>query len=420
MARVKMLDTNTRATALVPDGITYHGAHFVLAAVNASFVGAHVIAPKLAFVQVLRRKFPVLIGILQPLQKSLLLLFFRHMQEELQNDRAVPRQMALEGVDVVVAFLPDLFRHQRFRQLLLSQILRMNLHYQNLLIVGPVENGDLAACRTHAHNPPKIGVIQFLGRRRLKAVHVAPLRIQARCHVLHHSVLARRVHGLQHHQYRPQFVRIHSRLLHRRRLQVFVQYPLRRYFQFGVGELLRLAITPPARVDVFQAEFLARQNVELFQNLPIQHNETQAITQWKRYASSASRPRHRRPGRGTRTGAPTPGHSATPGVRKGFTILQNPILRERLRRDACLAMARTQPRDAAALLPRVIHSRWLPAVDLAPVRPDRSLLLVGMLMDREALELVPAADRPFAFVEIGADLLPGFASIRFRSLGRHN
>lgn len=45
--------------------------------------------------------------------------------------------------------------------------------------------------------------------------------------------------------------------------------------------------------------------------------------------------------------------------------LHDPLLRERLRRDAFIAMARTQPRDAADNLPAVIDARWLPEVHFA-------------------------------------------------------
>ncbi len=45
--------------------------------------------------------------------------------------------------------------------------------------------------------------------------------------------------------------------------------------------------------------------------------------------------------------------------------LRDSLLRERLRRAAYLAMARTRPRDAAGLLGEVIHSRWLPQLHFA-------------------------------------------------------
>ena len=47
------------------------------------------------------------------------------------------------------------------------------------------------------------------------------------------------------------------------------------------------------------------------------------------------------------------------------SLLRDPLLRDRLRRDAFLAMTRRQPQEAAALLPQVIQSRWLPAVHFA-------------------------------------------------------
>lgn len=47
------------------------------------------------------------------------------------------------------------------------------------------------------------------------------------------------------------------------------------------------------------------------------------------------------------------------------SLLRNPILRERMRRDAYLALTRSQPKDAAALLPEVIEARWLPFIHFA-------------------------------------------------------
>lgn len=47
------------------------------------------------------------------------------------------------------------------------------------------------------------------------------------------------------------------------------------------------------------------------------------------------------------------------------SLLRDPVLRERLRRDAFLAMTRSRPKEAAALLSQVIDARWLPAVNFA-------------------------------------------------------
>jgi len=43
-------------------------------------------------------------------------------------------------------------------------------------------------------------------------------------------------------------------------------------------------------------------------------------------------------------------------------LLRDPLLRERLQRDAFLALTRLNPKEAAALLPQVISARWLPSV----------------------------------------------------------
>jgi hypothetical protein len=50
---------------------------------------------------------------------------------------------------------------------------------------------------------------------------------------------------------------------------------------------------------------------------------------------------------------------------KTVSSIRDTLLRERLQRDAFLALARVQPKDAAELLPKVITARWLPAVHFA-------------------------------------------------------
>lgn len=46
-------------------------------------------------------------------------------------------------------------------------------------------------------------------------------------------------------------------------------------------------------------------------------------------------------------------------------LLHDPLLRDRLRRDAFFALARSQPQQAAALLPQLIQARWLPELHFA-------------------------------------------------------
>lgn len=47
------------------------------------------------------------------------------------------------------------------------------------------------------------------------------------------------------------------------------------------------------------------------------------------------------------------------------SLLREPILRERMRRDAYLSLTRTNPKEAATLLPGVIGARWLPSIHFA-------------------------------------------------------
>jgi hypothetical protein len=62
--------------------------------------------------------------------------------------------------------------------------------------------------------------------------------------------------------------------------------------------------------------------------------------------------------------------------------------------------------DAGGIIPR-----REPLLQFIGVRPHRSFLLVLVLVNRQALCLMPASDSAFTLVQIGGDLLPGFEPI---------
>jgi hypothetical protein len=63
----------------------------------------------------------VLVGFLETLHETLLLLLAREMQEELEDDHALPGEVVLEVGDVGEALVPNPFADELRRQLLALQ-----------------------------------------------------------------------------------------------------------------------------------------------------------------------------------------------------------------------------------------------------------------------------------------------------------
>src|SRR5262249_59920558 len=90
-------------------------------------------------------EFPLLAGRLEPGEEALLLHRLRDVEEELHDLRPVPVEVALEGVDVLVALLPELLVSLAGREALRLEPLRVHLQSDDLLVVRPVEDADSAA-----------------------------------------------------------------------------------------------------------------------------------------------------------------------------------------------------------------------------------------------------------------------------------
>ena len=80
-------------------------------------VGLHVVVPVTALPDVARRELPILLGLVEALEEALLLLVAGYVEEELQDEVAVPRKVAFEARDVLVALFPDALGQQFGRQL---------------------------------------------------------------------------------------------------------------------------------------------------------------------------------------------------------------------------------------------------------------------------------------------------------------
>src|SRR5690348_11752829 len=94
------------------------------------FVSHHVLIPVLAFARVVDRKLPVLRRIVDTREKALPLLFFRDVQEELQDENSVVREVTFEVLDVLVAAFPDVFSIQFLRKFLSGEEVWMDADYE--------------------------------------------------------------------------------------------------------------------------------------------------------------------------------------------------------------------------------------------------------------------------------------------------
>ena len=67
------------------------------------------------------------------------------MQKELADDCPAARHVPLEAPDVFEPLIPDLLPHERRRNFLPLQNLRMHPHHQHLFVIRTVENADVPA-----------------------------------------------------------------------------------------------------------------------------------------------------------------------------------------------------------------------------------------------------------------------------------
>ncbi len=70
--------------------------------------------PELALGDVVHGELPALGRLIDAVEKALALFVLRDVEEELQDQRAVARQMPLEGADVVETLLPDILADECF------------------------------------------------------------------------------------------------------------------------------------------------------------------------------------------------------------------------------------------------------------------------------------------------------------------
>src|SRR5262249_25823557 len=98
-----------------------------------------------------------------------------NVQKELEHQRTVVDEHALECADVLEPLLPDARRHQPLRQLLALQQFGMDPHDQDLLVVRAVEDADPPARGQPPRDAPEKIVVELLGAGALNACTSQPI-----------------------------------------------------------------------------------------------------------------------------------------------------------------------------------------------------------------------------------------------------
>ena len=84
------------------------------------------------------------------------------MEEEFQDDEAVPGEILLKVVDLLITPLPDILVQEMLGDILPAEEFRMHAGDENLFVVRPVENADAPARREFLRAPPEIVVAELL------------------------------------------------------------------------------------------------------------------------------------------------------------------------------------------------------------------------------------------------------------------
>src|SRR6516164_7556701 len=218
-------------------------------------IGRHVVRPEGALAHIGRRELPVLVGFVEPLEESFLLLAARDVQEELEHDQSLMAQVPFEMRDVGKPLLPDVLACAGSGQLLLLEDVLVHSHDQDLLVVRAIENADVAALGQATGMPPEKVVIEILRRGLFEGKNLATLRVDTRHHVLDGAVLPDGVHGLKDQQQRPAVLRIKQFLLLGQPVLTAVE-------ELGSLALVQLQPAGIAGIEIFQPESLAARDTE--------------------------------------------------------------------------------------------------------------------------------------------------------------
>ncbi len=215
------------------------------------FVRALIRGPKGAFGDIGDGELPRLVGRVDACEEPFALLIVREVQEELQDDGTVAREVMLEGVDVLEAMAPELrCRSAIRREILAREHVGVHARDDQLFVIGAVEDADAPAWRQRVRTAPQVVVCELVGRGHLEAGHVDALGVDARQHVLDRAVLPRRIHPLQDDE---------QRVCSRRGEHVLQRGELRDVGgELGFGVLLRMEAAGRRRVERVELQLTSR------------------------------------------------------------------------------------------------------------------------------------------------------------------
>jgi len=172
------------------------GRVFLGGRVDAVLEGGLVGIPVFALGIVALGELPVLLRLVDAVEEALGLFLLGDVQEDLHDANVVVPQILLKAVDVLIAALHDLREVNAVRiGLALPELL--HLVDQDLLIMGAVEDGDVALGRHAAVDTVQIIMGQIIGAGRLEGLLDDAVRRQAGQNGADGAVLAGGVHGLE-------------------------------------------------------------------------------------------------------------------------------------------------------------------------------------------------------------------------------
>src|SRR5581483_2936634 len=232
-------------------------------------VGLHELVPACAVVEISAAELPRLLGVLEPVAQPLALLFARHVQEDLDDRRSLVDEHALELPDLVRTTAPDLFRCEL-----------VHAHGDDVLVVRPVEDPDLAAARRLEMDAPEVVVREIDGRRLLERDDPAALRVHAREDAPDRAVLPRRVEPLQDEEHAALRLRVQAVVQHRELLDE-LREPL-----LALGLVAEPGAV--AGIPLVEPRLRAGLDSQLLRHAPTLHEQAVRLQGARRYAGLAA------------------------------------------------------------------------------------------------------------------------------------
>ena len=162
---------------------------------EGSGIGVLVVIPVAALLDVGEAEFPVFLGLVDAGEEALALFCFGEVEEEFEDAGAVAVEVGFVVVDGGVAVGPDI--GDGVGEALGAEETGVDAHDENLLVVGAIEDADLAAGGEVGLGAPEEVVGKFLGGGLFEAGDVAALRVNAGHDVADGAVFASGVHGLE-------------------------------------------------------------------------------------------------------------------------------------------------------------------------------------------------------------------------------